>query len=261
MTTATVEAVRELPLDSLIVDRRYQRPYDEDRAIKIAAEFNEVLCGVLDVAELPNGEYAVIDGQHRLGALRLLQHDEWWCKVNVLTSVEQAKAFVTFQQSVRRVHACDQHKAAVFAGEPLAVAVDNLVRDCGYQISNTGISTALTCATALAQAYDRYGPDVLRRSLRIISQSWGTDRTSRKAPIVLGMSLLIAKYPSDIDDDAFAHKLAEVPPARILREAASLRDGGASGTTGAILVARCLLNVVNKGRRRKFTPDRLGRGA
>lgn len=259
---AAQDGVSELALDSLIVDHRYQRPYNEDRSIKIAAEWNPVLCGVLDVADLGRGSYAVIDGQHRLGALRILEIDRWWCKVNALSEVDQAKAFVAFQQTVLRVHACDQHKAAVFARDPLALAVDALVQECGFYIAQGRGSGSLSCANSVREAYSKYGDESLRRALGIIARSWGLDdRTSRKAPIVVGMTLLVAKYPIDIDDDALAHKLSEVPSGKILRTATVRSEVGAKGTTAAVLVARTLLDVFNSGKRKKISPTRLGRGA
>ena len=61
--------VATLPLEALYVDRRFQRPLNERRAAKIAAEFDPSLLGVLHVNARRKGgaaAYSVLDGQHRL---------------------------------------------------------------------------------------------------------------------------------------------------------------------------------------------------
>ena len=59
----------------LFVDHRYQRPLDEARAKKMAAQWDRRMVGILDVSDRGSSaspRYAVVDGQHRFAGAALL---------------------------------------------------------------------------------------------------------------------------------------------------------------------------------------------
>lgn len=63
-----------LPLDRLFLET-YQRTLNPQKVKRIVREFDPSKLGVLMISERPDGRYAVIDGQHRMTALREMGYD------------------------------------------------------------------------------------------------------------------------------------------------------------------------------------------
>src|SRR5258708_12752916 len=61
-----------LPVSRLEIDMSYQRPLGPVKVNAISSKFNEVAAGVLAVNIRPNGQIVVMDGQHRLAAIKQL---------------------------------------------------------------------------------------------------------------------------------------------------------------------------------------------
>lgn len=76
-TTAETDVyVTALTVDDVFADPTYQRVPDIARARKMAATWDRRLAGILEVSdrgEDANPRFAVIDGQHRWAAAKMLQ--------------------------------------------------------------------------------------------------------------------------------------------------------------------------------------------
>lgn len=261
-STTAQPSVKRIKLSDLDVDKRYQRPLDEARVARIAKSFEPALCGTLEVSSGSNGSFAVFDGQHRLAALKLIGEPNWLCRVHALDAKQQAELFVRLQTERRPVHPLDRHKAAVFAKDAKALAITGLVRDAGYTITGTKVFGGLSCIGALNLCYDRYGADALKSALRVIDETWGrNDHYARKAPMVTGMTLLLARYGDVITPEDLIEKLksTNTSAVEITSGAQTEMRMGARSTTERVLVARQILEVYNR-RRRHLTEEELAEG-
>lgn len=87
--------VRRIPLDKCFKDKRYQRSTDSNRAFRISRGLDLNRLKIITVSERRNGKFAVIDGGHRVEALRLAGWTEVWAHVlHGLTRAEEARLFV-----------------------------------------------------------------------------------------------------------------------------------------------------------------------
>ncbi len=64
------QSFRKIKADDLNVDRGYQRAAGTSYINKIAREFDPALFGIITVAERDDGSYWILNGQHRVEAMR-----------------------------------------------------------------------------------------------------------------------------------------------------------------------------------------------
>ena len=244
--------IKRLPLESLMIDKRYQRPVHEGRVAQIVGDFEPIMCGVLEVSTRPGGKCAVLDGQHRLQALHLLGETEWDCRIHdKLTARQEAALFVRLQTERYPVHPIHRHKALVFEGNDLAVRVEKLVTEAGYRITTNKTYGSLACVGGLYQWHERYGAGPLRDALAFIDDVWTVnDHFGRKAPMVGGITLLLFRNNKlaaahKMDLESLKERLGNITSAAVLRDAQSQ---GSSHTTHTVKVAMQLQEIYNRRR-------------
>lgn len=253
---ATETTVVEMPLYKLIVDTKYQRPSDMKRAKKIADNFIPALAGVIEIAPMGGDRFAVIDGQHRLLAMREKGIQKWWVKINHLTVEEQADTFVKLQKSRKTISPFEQHKALLIAGDPKARALETLVNERGliFQPNNANKAKGIRAIAAFYRMYEVGGITHSRRVTSLILNIWPEDDANVifQAPILRGFDMLLRQYPEALDA-RIVEKIRTISPFKLLRDAVSTSvTGSTSGT--ATGVREIIIKNYNKG----LSTSRLG---
>jgi hypothetical protein len=139
----------------LRVDHDYQRDdLRRKRIDRIIREWSWVKFGVLLVALRKDGTRWVFDGQHRkLAADRRDDVDLLPCMVYQSEGkLEEAKYFLECQSDRSNVTALDTFKARLAQNDPVATAVDEMIRSSGYTISKSSGSKTVECVQALMDA-------------------------------------------------------------------------------------------------------------
>ena|GEM_PF-3330843 len=140
----------DLLLSQLEVAPEYQRPIRQSWVLKLVREFDPDLVGKIRVAER-NDHYYVIDGQHRLEALKMIFAGEdrrIRCDVQMLESVEdQARLFVMLSMARIPLTSYDVFRARLSANDPYAHGIVDVLGRYGYEIAFThGTETMGRCA-------------------------------------------------------------------------------------------------------------------
>lgn len=241
---------REMILADLIVDHRYQR---DEKTIRSNAEawavsFDPVMCGSLVVAEW-QGVYYVLDGQTRRLALMLQGVLTWECWVHYdIAPNDQADYFTRLQRDRQTVKPMEQHKADLFAGNPLAVALDEIASSVGFRLVAGNANGGINGVVALRRTYIEQGAEALRMSLGTIARSWGVDdRPSRQAPIFEGLAIVFNRYADVIQQDRMVKRLQVTPSTRVIQMVAARADGLTMGRPH--VAARVFVDLYNKGNR------------
>ncbi len=195
------------PPTNLIVDERYQRTVSGaagKRLIrKIVSEFHWPYFGVIAATDNGDGTYCVIDGQHRAEAAR--QHPEVHSVpvmvIEEMTLSEQARAFVEINQSRVRLSALQIHRAAVRAGDPVAVDIDRVATECGVIIpvgnvpSSEMIPGQTLSVKSLYAVYKDHGPARLRNTLMTIMAAYRNTTGDLRAQLIKGVALALGDAP------------------------------------------------------------------
>lgn len=236
--------VRWHTVSKLVVSPAAQRPLNEGWADKIAAEFNVDKLGIPVVSER-DGAVWVVDGQHRVRALKLVgwSDQKIQCDTYVgLTEAEEAELFDGLNDS-RSVGTYAKFQVRLTAGRSREVGISRAVSDAGYQIANGKIK----CVTALGKVYDAGGDERVVRVVSIIGEAFGVDAI--RADVVAGLGLVVGRYGDKVGDEEFVRKFSALRGGytTLRQKAEFIRQR--VGKPKDQCMAAAIVDVVNAGRR------------
>lgn len=199
-----------LPAKELKISHEAQRDFNQARADKIAANFNEDEFGTLEV-NYRDGYYYIIDGQHRRdGAIQVFGDDvlvPCWTHEG-LTVEQEAEKFLLLNDMLP-VHAMDKFHVGVTAGRKTEVEVSRIAREHGLTIGHNASAGGTVAAIAkLIKIYERDGEDVLQDTFKTILTAFGDAGLS--ANMLSGIALLHARYPESLDKARLRTRLSSV---------------------------------------------------
>lgn len=203
-----------------------------------------------------DGAYWIIDGQHRVEALRQFGFTPT-DKIEVdlyegLTEAEEAEVFLKLN-TVLAVSAFDRFVKGVNAGRADECEVSRVVHANGCVISRDANPGAIAAVGTLMKVYKRSDSKTLGRTLRIIRDAYGDP--GFEAGVIDGISLLCQRYNGDLNDETAVAKL-------------SAAHGGVAGLQGKATVLRkqtgqaknhctaaAAVDIINSGKGGKKLPN------
>lgn len=240
-----------IPLKNLcVVWAESQRPYKKKHAQNIADAFDPDMMDPVKVT-LPNGEgiYHIVDGQHRVGGLKIYGGENQSIPCIVLPESDPARAaklFLNINTTRLRPHPIDVFKVSVTAEDETAVAVNNLVKRAGYQVANGQHGNHIMAVAALEAVYRRCGPKVLSDVLVVVQGTWGMDPNAVVAPIIRGYGAFMVEFGSQANwghlKDCIKKKYT---PGRFIGAAKTAREMTGGDTTEAVKML--LVSNYNRG--------------
>jgi hypothetical protein len=244
---------RRIPLASLFIDLRYQRPLDEARVARMARDFRPNMLGTLEVSAREKDRYAVFDGQHRFETLLQTSEKTAPCLVHSdLTPKQEAELFVRLQLDRVSVKPLYRFKALIFAGDEEATALAQAVREAGYVIEDDPRNPrAIRAAHALENIWQRGGAELIKRTFSIVDTWVEAEDTQMPGVLIEGLAIFLDRIKGDLDEKALRRKLSETPTSQIrLRANAAMRAQG-KGNAG-YHVAHAILELYNSGRKQRL---------
>lgn len=220
--------VEAVPVAEIAVDHSYQRPLDERRVSRMAAEFDPSLVGVIEVSLRDDGTYRVIDGQHRLVCVRIAKGMSAAIACNVhtgLTPAEEAQLFFDIDRKRKRLTGWDRWFARRGAGEQIVLDIEQAAANHGLKIDPGAKPGHLRCVAACEKVVELGGIDLLDETLRICVAAYQGETDSLRAEIVHGVALILAFYPPDtVDVDRLVAGMQAIAARQVSARAAALRE-------------------------------------
>lgn len=231
--------VREIPANNLTVDPRVQRQLDPRRVAKLAADWDDLMVGVITVShrkpfpgqtgypDLPES-FVVLDGQTRLAAFRAVCGDSTALPMTAqvyegLTLAEEAAMFLKHNNR-KAVLTRDKFRLAVTAGETWAVEINEILLSFGW--ASRGIDAGrpmhqFDSVSAAEKIYQAGGPDALRKTFQTITNAWGSkNRHAVCSQTLYGIGMLHARHP-ELDSKkihGLVTKLSKTPVGTMIGE-------------------------------------------
>jgi ribosomal protein L21E len=201
--------VQFLPLGSLTVDMedlgdggRLQRPIQNGWVKKIAVDFSWARFNRRPpiVSERPDGTRHVIDGQHQTAAARAAGYGpETLVRCHVYRNLTRQQAATMFREENRdrkSVKPIDVFRARIAEGEPVAVAINSLLRSHGWQIGSHGKTGRFAAVMTLEAIYKQKDGEVTcGNTLRVITDAWDHSPESSHSTVVKVVGLFLRQYP------------------------------------------------------------------
>lgn len=216
-----------LPVSKLIVDPNLQRNLDRQRAARIAEDLDPAAIGVITVSRRANGSYHIIDGQHRVEALRLAGGDKEQVNCRVFTglSAEDEARMFRLLNNTTRLQALDKFRVRVVEGEKVATHISDLLAKYGWKVALSGADGTFIAVVSAERVYLR-DPVAIERTIATITRAWGHTTTGTDGRIVEGLGMVYARYGSAVDDNDVVDRLAKYAggPNRLLGNARAVRD-------------------------------------
>lgn len=237
-----------LALDELYIDR-YQRPLSSF-VNKIVADFDPALLGTLTVSERPrrNKRFAVVDGQTRAEGMRQMGFERAPCVVFYELTIEQeAELFSKFQRQRKNITPMQRFNADLVAKKPEALQINRLLEAEGFRLTDEPGDTHVKAVVAVERIFAD-SPDLLRKTLRLIRETWGGMPYAANERMVKGIAFFCSTHP-DMDEARFVERLGYLTPSEVQRRATQLREGAGSTGTSPRFVAEVIENQYRSRRR------------
>lgn len=241
-----------IPCRDLEIDERYQRTPRPGNVERIVRNFNERALGVLEVNRREDGTLVVIDGRHRLVALRQIgwREEPVACYVHDrLTLEEEAALFEALDDSVP-LSRNDAFRSKLTRREPQAVAIVDIVTGAGYALKLEG-KTGPGEVGAVGYLERIYALGVLRRTFYVVRGAWGTStKNAASGRVLAGIAAVISRYPAIVRDERLAEVLGSTDPDELIVDAGRMAETRAfSGSGQPIAIGTVILKLYNRGLR------------
>lgn len=242
--------VQEVPLGKMAVSSKVQRDLNKHRVDYLIANFELDDFGV-PVVSWREGKYFIIDGQHRVEALKQWLGPGWdiqkiECRVyQGLSEAEEADMFDRLNNTLA-VCALDKFKTRVTAGRPAENAINEILRKENLVVSRDQIPGAVHAVGTLVRVYDRSDGETLSRSLRIIRDAFGD--AGFQSQVIDGIGHLCQRYNGVLDEKNAVAKLADTRGGvhGLLGKATVLHKQ--TGNSRAQCVAAAAVDIINANR-------------
>jgi hypothetical protein len=250
--------IQNLKLDTLEIDSvAYQRAPNPSRVQRIVAEWSPVAAGVLTVNRRTNAHLFVIDGGHRLLAMRALGIKQWPCIVyDGLDVTEESIEFVRAQNRTALLHA-QVFKARISGGDPVALEIVSIVSESGLKVGGSelgaGSPNVIRAPKIIEAIYNTWGADHLRYVLRVLLAAWPREKRALGAGSVHGLAYFLAnanKY--SVAEADIVHKFQLTTALEIEHKARDFK--GLEGGRVAGAYHRAYAEFYNRGRRSQKVP-------
>lgn len=185
------------------------------RVKRMAEELDLDAIGVIHAVEYEiEGKHGlwVIDGQHRLAALREHGLGEWIVEVKVhLDATDAARASALFLKLNYRapVQPYDRFINEVRSGDAVAVGIVSVTGKCGLTVNRSAGDNKLNCVAALRRIYTVDGGKSLLSTLVICASAWGTGASVLEGTVIEGVGTVVSKYNGVMEKGALIKRLAK----------------------------------------------------
>jgi len=245
--------LRWVTVADLHVDEATQRELRPGWAAQIAADFDPDRF-TPPLVSLRAGTHYVIDGQHRIEAMRLMgweqQQVQCWVYEG-LSLADEADLFL-WHNNRRAVQSFDKFRIAVAAERQVESDINRIVLANGLKVQAGGGDGAISAVGALGAVY-KLGPKVLGMTLRILRDSYGD--AGLRGELIQGIGLMVARYHDDITEANVIARLSSVRGGlgALTTRANTLRK--ALGRPMSHCIAAAAVDIINVGRGRNKLPS------
>jgi hypothetical protein len=241
--------LRWIRIGDMRVSPKAQREFRKAHAESLAADFDLEGLGY-PVVNHRGSEFWIIDGQHRVAALKLNGFDDddrIQCETyEGLTEAEEAEMFLRRDER-KRIGTFDRFRISLVAHREEESDIERIVRAQGYKIARGKGEGCISAVGALRFAYG-LGPATLGRAVRILGGAFNGNPDGFSAELIQGMALVCQRYDGQLDEDRAVTRLAQLAGGTITLQRKSYALKVKTGHRKDHCVAAAIVETLNGGR-------------
>lgn len=243
--------------NDLLIDLSYQRELVDTKVNRIVREFNPKAVGVIILSVRENGDLYVIDGAHRVAALKKLglgNEDVNSIVYFGLSIAQEAELFVLLNENRSKPKRSAIHKASAKAGDTASSEIEDMLSKLGLTIGDKPGHGIIRAVGLLHKVNDKISISNLEKALRILRDAFGLHSSSFQAEFIVAISMIVVKYKS-IDESRLVKTLSALGQPTYLINKASNMVGIKSALAKQIALATFVIDAYNN----KLRANRLDR--
>lgn len=246
-----------IPLGAVTLNPLAQRDLNPARVDRLVADFDPEQLGA-PTCNHRGDTYHVIDGHHRMEALKVWLGEGWedqqvqtWTYEG-LTDEEEAEIFLKLND-VLAVNAFTRFRIGVQAGRPVENDIERIVHSLGLRVAQDKNEGSISAVGTMVRVYTRSDPQTLGHTLLLIRDAYGD--SGLEAPVIDGIGLLCHRYGTDLDNIAVIDRLSKARGGvqNLLGKAENIRR--LTGNPRNHCVAAAAVEIINGTRGGKKLPS------
>lgn len=242
---------RKLYITDLNTDMSYQSPVKEAQVKKIVKHFDPQKLHTIVVNKRENGQFYIIDGQHRVQALKELGIPVVDATVHEgLSHAKEAEMYYGINDRPAK-SPNSKGKSKLQFNDLEALEIEEAVTSAGLKIDydkNLRTNGYITAYAALQSIHKQYGKDFLEVLLLTIRRAFGTESRCYQAFILRGFANFIGKYGRQIDFNHLINRLNELGFESFIQETNKHK---ATFNTKKECLPIALIDIYNKRKHKK----------
>lgn len=232
-----------------------QRKFRKAHAEEIAANLDLNKLGI-PIVNFRSGIYWLIDGQHRVAALKTFFAPEdagqIECQVfHDLQDSEMAEIFLAVNAERRAVSAFTNFQVSCTADRESESDIRRIVEANKLKISREHDTGCINAVSAMRKVYDAAGGVVLGQVLRVLRDGFASDSSAFDGQMIRGLGYVFGRYNGKTNEKHLAEQFSKLQhgPRTVLQRAETLRER--TGNQKGQCVAAAVVETYNKGAQTK----------
>ncbi|CAB4135673.1 hypothetical protein UFOVP573_40 [uncultured Caudovirales phage] len=242
-------------VSDLTIDYTYQRQPIMKKVNKIAKNFDSDILGVIICSMREDGSIAVIDGSHRVHALRMKGLNDSTVNALVYFSLsiqEEAKIFAMLNQEHTKPNTTDIFKAGIVSGDEETIAINKILNSLGLIIGVGPGDNKVRAISTIRRVYRNAGEKVLRDTLYTIKSAYGDSSSTMRDVLISAVAIVYNRYGAKVEVSRMITTLQKFGnPNTLIANAKSIGVNASSVTASALPFV--IVNAYNQ----RLTKNRL----
>ena len=242
-------------VSDLTIDYTYQRQPIMKKVNKIAKNFDPDILGVIICSMREDGSIAIIDGSHRVHALRMKGLNDSTVNALVyfsLTIQEEAKIFAMLNQEHTKPNTTDIFKAGIVSGDEETIAINKILNSLGLVIGVGPGDNKVRAISTIRRVYRNAGEKVLRDTLYTIKSAYGDSSSTMRDVLISAVAIVYNRYGAKVEVSRMITTLQKFGnPNTLIANAKSIGVNASSVTASALPFV--IVNAYNQ----RLTKNRL----
>lgn len=189
--TSTVKA------SDLHIDRTYQRDINDNKVKLIIKNFNQNAIGVVTLSMRENGDLYIIDGSHRVEALKRMGFGNLDLNAIVffdLSIQDESELFLLMNENRTKPKRADLHKAAVVADSNFAKQIDDVLASIGLHIGSKPGDSTVRAISTVYKVSEKIGLDNFKKVMTILVDANGTHSKFLTSEYITAVAMILANF-------------------------------------------------------------------